>query len=48
MGIEWLMYDIVYEQRTVVKSQVLSNFVAEWTEIQTPPKEREMEYWTMS
>jgi hypothetical protein len=38
------MYDIVYKPRTAIKAQALSDFVAEWTETQTPPKERELEY----
>jgi hypothetical protein len=42
--IELSMYDIVYKPRTAIKAQALSDFVAEWTEIQTPPKERELEY----
>jgi hypothetical protein len=37
-AIELFMYDIIYKPRTVIKAQVLSDFVAEWTEIQTPPK----------
>jgi hypothetical protein len=42
------MYDIVYKPRTTIKAQTLSNFVAEWTEMQTLPKERELEYWTIN
>jgi hypothetical protein len=42
------MYDIVYNPRIAIKAQALSNFVAEWTEIQTTPKKREMEYWTIN
>jgi hypothetical protein len=42
------MYNIVYKPRTAIKAQALSDFVAEWTEMQTPPKEREMEYWTIN
>jgi hypothetical protein len=38
------MYDIIYKPMTAIKAQVLSDFMAEWTEIQTPPKERELEY----
>ena len=30
-----------------IKSQVLSNFVVEWTEIQMPPAVIDQEYWTM-
>jgi hypothetical protein len=42
------MYDIVYKPRTAIKAQDLSDFMAEWTETQTPPKERELEYWTIN
>jgi hypothetical protein len=42
------MYGIVYKPRTAIKAQALSDFMAEWTEIQTPPNEREMEYWTIN
>jgi hypothetical protein len=45
---ELSMYDIVYKPRTLMKAQALSDFVAEWTETQTPPKERELEYWTIN
>jgi hypothetical protein len=47
-AIELSMYDIVYKPRTAIKAQALSDFVAKWTEIQTPPKERELEYWTIN
>jgi hypothetical protein len=42
------MYDIIYKPRTAIKAQALSDFVAEWTETQTPPKERELEYLTIN
>jgi hypothetical protein len=42
------MYDIVYKPRTSIKAQGLSDFIAEWTEMQTPTKERELEYWTFN
>jgi hypothetical protein len=42
-AIELPMYDIIYKPRTTIKAQALSDFVAEWTEIQTPPNERELE-----
>jgi hypothetical protein len=47
-AIELSMYDIVYKPRTASKAQALSDFMPEWTEIQTPPKERELEYWTIN
>jgi hypothetical protein len=46
--IELSMYDIVYKPRTTIRAQALSDFMAEGTEIQTPPKERELEYWTIN
>jgi hypothetical protein len=42
------MYDIVYKLRTGIEAQALSDFMAKWTEIQTPSKERELEYWTIN
>jgi hypothetical protein len=51
-AIELSMYDIVYKRRTSIKAQALSDFIAEWTETQTPPRERErereLEYWTIN
>ncbi|RLN09444.1 putative prpol [Panicum miliaceum] len=38
---------ITYAPRTAIKSQVLADFVAEWTEIQTPSAPEKQEYWTM-
>jgi hypothetical protein len=42
------MYHIIYKPRTTIKTQALSDFVANWTETQTPPRERELEYWTIN
>jgi ribonuclease HI len=47
-AIELSMYDIIYKPRIAIKVQALRDFVAEWTEIQTPPKKRELEYWTIN
>jgi hypothetical protein len=47
-AIELSKYDIVYKHRTTIKDQTLSDFVAEWTETQSLPKERELEYWTIN
>jgi hypothetical protein len=38
-AIELSMYDNIYKPWTAIKSQVLNDFVAEWTETQSPPKE---------
>jgi hypothetical protein len=42
------MYDIVYNLRIEIKPQALSDFMIEWTKMQTPPKERGLEYWTIN
>jgi ribonuclease HI len=42
------MYDIVYKPRAAIKAHALSDFVGEWIEMQTSPKERELEYWTIN
>jgi ribonuclease HI len=47
-AIELFMYGIIYKPRTAIKAQTLSDFVAEWTKTQSPPKERELEYWTIN
>jgi hypothetical protein len=47
-SIELSMYDIVYKPRTTIKAHALNDFMAKWTEIQTPPKEKELEYWTIN
>jgi hypothetical protein len=36
-ALELMGQNITYAPRIAIKSQVLANFVAEWTEIQTPP-----------
>ena len=38
---------IKYAPRKAIESQVLADFVAEWTEIQMPPAAIDQEYWTM-
>ena len=35
---------ITYASRMAIKSQVLANFIAEWTEVQTPPAIVDQEY----
>jgi hypothetical protein len=36
-AIELCMYDIVYKPWIAIKAQALRDFVAKWTEMQTPP-----------
>ena len=38
---------IAYAPRTAIKSQVLADFIVEWTEVQMPPAVVDQEYWTM-
>jgi hypothetical protein len=45
--LELMGQNISYAPRSAIKSQVLVNFVAEWTEIQTPPAPIEHETWIM-
>jgi hypothetical protein len=47
-AIEFSMYGIIYKLRTTIKAQAFSDFVDEWTEIQTRPKETTLEYWTIN
>jgi hypothetical protein len=46
-ALELIGQKITYAPRSAIKSQVLANFVAEWTEIQTPPMSIEHETWIM-
>jgi hypothetical protein len=36
-----------YAPRKAIKSQVLANFLAEWTDTQLPPVQIKAELWTM-
>ena len=38
---------IAYASRTAIKSQVLADFIAEWTKFQMPLAVLDQEYWTM-
>ena len=46
-GLELMGQGITYASQTVIKSQVLVDFVVEWTEVQMPPAVVDQEYWTM-
>jgi hypothetical protein len=45
--LELMGQNITYAPRSAIKSQVLADFVAEWTEMQTPPAKIEHETWIM-
>ena len=45
--LELMGQGISYAPRTAIKSQVLANFIAEWTEVQMPPAVIDQEYWMM-
>jgi hypothetical protein len=46
-ALELMGQNITYTPCITIKSQVLTDFVAEWTEIQTPPVSIEHEIWFM-
>jgi ribonuclease HI len=46
-ALELMGQNITYAPRSTIKSQVLTDFVAEWTEMQTPPAKIEHETWIM-
>ena len=45
--LELMDQGITYASRTTIKSQVLANFITEWTKVQMPPAVIDQEYWTM-
>jgi hypothetical protein len=46
-ALELMGYNIAYAPRGAIKSHVLVDFVAKWTEIQTPSVPIKHEWWTM-
>jgi hypothetical protein len=46
-ALELMEQNITYALRSAIKSQVLADFVVEWTEIQTPLASIEHETWIM-
>ena len=46
-ALELIDQGISYAPRTAIKSYVLADFIAEWTEVQMPPVVVDQEYWTM-
>ena len=46
-ALELMCQGISYAPRTVIKSQVLADFIVEWIEVQMLPAVVNQEYWTM-
>ena len=46
-ALELMGQGIIYAARTAIMSQVLADFIIEWTEVQIPPAVVDQEYWTM-
>jgi hypothetical protein len=46
-ALELMGEGITYAPRAAIKSQVLADFIMEWTEVQTPLTAVNQEYWTM-
>src|SRR5438128_9795411 len=40
-------FELSFQPRTAIKSQALVDFIAEWTETQTPAITEKLQYWTM-
>ena len=45
--LELMDQGITYASRAAIKSQVLADFITEWTKVQTPPAVIDQEYWMM-
>ena len=46
-SLELMGQGIAYASRIAIKSQVLADFIAEWTVVQMPPAVVDQEYWMM-
>src|SRR6185503_1251215 len=46
-SVELMGETLRYAPRKAVKSKILADFVAEWTDTQLPPPQIQVEYWTM-
>ena len=46
-ALELMGQGISYAPQMAIKSQVLADFVAEWTKVQMPPAVINQEYWMM-
>src|SRR5437868_2466149 len=46
-AVELGSFDLTFQPWTTIKFQALVDFIAEWTEVQTPAITEKLEYWTM-
>jgi hypothetical protein len=46
-SVELGQFEIEFCPRQAIKSQILTDFVSEWTEIQMPPSKEQPEHWIM-
>jgi hypothetical protein len=46
-AVELMGETLSYAPRKAIKSQVLADFLAEWTDTQLPPVQLQAEFWTM-
>jgi hypothetical protein len=46
-SIELMGETLTYTPRKAIKSQILMDFVAEWTDTQLPPLQIQAEFWTL-
>ena len=46
-ALELMDQGITYAPRMTIKSQVLADYIVEWTEVQMTPAVVNQEYWTM-
>src|SRR5438105_141994 len=46
-AVELGSFELSFQPQTAIKSQALVDFIAEWTEVQTPTITEKLEYWTM-
>jgi hypothetical protein len=49
--VKWAMelcpYSLEFQNRMTIKSQVLVDFIVEWTDLSAPPDQELLEYWKM-
>src|SRR5947207_4883818 len=46
-AVELGSFELAFQPWTAIRSQTLVDFIAEWTEVQTPAITEKLEYWTM-